>query len=168
MVFDGIESLTSHGFVEFMSFRDLDKGKFIAVPKRQGVYVVLQPETHSPVFMEKSRGGIRKDGKGGDPSVSLKTLEENWVPESPILYIGKAGGHKSKATLRSRLRAYESFGSGGTSHRGGRYIWQLKGADELLVCWKVLDEREPSEVESELISAFVAQFGQRPFANLKD
>ncbi len=168
MEFDGIESLASYGFLGFMSFRELDDEKFTAVPKIRGVYVVLQPEIHSPFFLEQSRGGIRKDGKGGDPSVLVSTLEANWVSESPILYIGKAGGHGTKATLRSRLQAYGRFGSGGTSHRGGRYIWQLADADSLLVCWKELDDQEPAKVETELIAAFVKKFGRRPFANLKD
>ena len=61
------------------------------------------------------------------------------------------------------------FGSGKpVGHRGGRYIWQLADADDLVVCWKVLST-DPREYERQMISDFkTAHNGYRPFANLLD
>ena len=64
-----------------------------------------------------------------------------------------------------RIRAYLRFGAGAAvGHSGGRYTWQLAGSDNLLVTWKIAEGAR--EQESALLSAFVAKFGQLPFANL--
>lgn len=63
------------------------------------------------------------------------------------------------------------FGQGEPiGHWGGRLIWQLKDAKDLIVCWKVLGkDEEPREVEKEMIQAFKkGHDGKRPFANLQD
>ena len=80
---------------------------------------------------------------------------------------GKAQQGK-EATLRSRILQYLKFGQGKpVGHKGGRYIWQLSDAEELLFCWKPLPTDEPEDVESMLISEFKHQYaGKRPFANL--
>ena len=84
------------------------------------------------------------------------------------IYIGKAGGPNSNATLRKRLKQYIRFGSGeAVGHGGGRYIWQLEDADQLLFCWKACADAE--ELEKALIATFKkCHDGKRPFANLKD
>ena len=74
-------------------------------------------------------------------------------------------------TLRKRIGQYIRFGSGEpVGHWGGRYIWQLEDADNLLFCWRAVKESEDAEeFESELIADFNVQYGGfRPFANLKD
>lgn len=54
-------------------------------------------------------------------------------------------------------------------HQGGRYIWQLGGAEEFIVCWKTLDDsQEPARIEGPLIAEFRAHYGRRPIGNLKD
>lgn len=60
------------------------------------------------------------------------------------------------------------FGSGeAVGHWGGRYIWQLEDADQLLFCWKAYADAE--QLEKALIAAFKkCHDGKRPFANLKD
>lgn len=62
------------------------------------------------------------------------------------------------------------FGQGKpVSHWGGRLIWQLEDAKDLIVCWKVLEKEEPRNVEKEMIQEFKEQHkGKRPFANLQD
>jgi len=51
----------------------------------------------------------------------------------------------------------------------GRYIWQLQDARELTVCWKVIGDKDPRDVEKQMIAMFkVEHGGRRPFANLKD
>ena len=61
------------------------------------------------------------------------------------------------------------FGAGKPiGHRGGRYIWQLPGADKLQVCWMPTPNEELKYVESRLIQEFKSLYGKRPFANLQD
>ena len=51
--------------------------------------------------------------------------------------------------------------------KGCRYIWQIPNSENLVVCWKPTQE-DSRTVEAELIQQFVAEFGKRPFANLRD
>jgi len=62
------------------------------------------------------------------------------------------------------------FGQGkAVGHYGGRYIWQLQDAKDLVVCWKVTLDDEPRVVEKQMIEEFkAAHGGKRPFANLVD
>ena len=58
------------------------------------------------------------------------------------------------------------FGAGKTvGHWGGRLIWQLADADQLIVAWKETPGRVPRQVEAELIRLFRQQYGKPPFAN---
>jgi hypothetical protein len=45
--------------------------------------------------------------------------------------------------------------------------WCGKWTADYVVAWKVTED-EPREVERRMIVAFVAEYGRRPFANLKD
>ena len=62
------------------------------------------------------------------------------------------------------------FGAGKkVPHWGGRLVWQLSDAEQMLVCWKVIAEREPRTVEKMIIGKFKQLHrGMRPFANLRD
>jgi hypothetical protein len=53
-------------------------------------------------------------------------------------------------------------------HWGGRYIWQLADAAELLVAWRELDDAGTARNdERRLLERFAElHHGQRPFANL--
>ena len=52
------------------------------------------------------------------------------------------------------------------AHWGGRYIWQLADAKDLLVYWKPTLGRDPRLVEKAMLSKFVEKYGCLPFANL--
>jgi hypothetical protein len=94
-------------------------------------------------------------------------LEQNWVKKSKCVYIGKAGSLNGNATLRKRLKQYLRFGQGfNVGHYGGRLIWQLKNHSELTFCWMPLNEIEPRDLEKKILTEFIRQYGQRPFANL--
>jgi len=127
--------------------------------------MVLNP-TKKGEFLTVGTGG---HFKGKNPNVPISVLKANWVEDTLVVYIGKAGKDGSSATLQSRLRQYFGFGQGrDIGHWGGRLIWQLKNSADLVVCWKALPANDPRTVEADLIQQFVAKFSKRPFANLAD
>nr|WP_276548750.1 hypothetical protein [Brachybacterium muris] len=155
--------LEAGGFGGFVGFADLhDAG----VPVGPGVYVIVRQCGEAPEFLPSSPAGRFK---GKDPSVTRQRLEAEWVAGAEVVYIGKAsGGASGRRGLRKRLNEFRRFGEGEQiGHWGGRLIWQLEESDSLLACWKETDE-EPARVESEMIQQFVADFGRRPFANLRN
>jgi hypothetical protein len=128
-----------------------------------GVYLVLDP-CGKPDFINPGVGGFFK---GKDPNVSIEELNNNYVPDSLVVYIGKAGGPSSEATLHSRLSQYLRLGQGkNVGHWGGRLIWQLKSHRDLLFCWRSTPDDDPREVEKLLIDNCEKQYGNKPFANL--
>lgn len=159
------ERLASEGFSGFISFRELRNSGLREVPNLPGVYVVLYEQRESPAFLSLGTGGYFK---GRDPNVPVGKLEAAWVPETAVIYIGKAGGQKHSATLRTRLRAYLEFGAGkAVGHWGGRYIWQIPNAENLIICWRPLVSDEPKEVEHKMLTEFEQQHERLPFANLQ-
>lgn len=147
------------GFDGFVPFADLPTSD---VPAASGVYVVTRPDTTPPTFLESSDAGRFK---GKDPSVSRAELESSWVPDEPVLYIGKASaGAFGRRGLRKRLDEYRRHGAGRKAgHWGGRLIWQLADSGKLLVAWRI--EENARAVEKAMIDRFVAIHDKRPFAN---
>lgn len=163
-MFRSFDSLREAGFAGFKSVRDL-WNDCSCIPNERGVYVVLNPTCSNKAFLPKGVGGYFK---GTDPNVSLSKLDFKWIQDCHVLYIGQAGGNGSSATLRKRLKQYLDFGKGKpVGHKGGRYIWQLKHHNELVMAWRVLRTDDPSFVENQLLSAFCNQYGKLPFANLR-
>lgn len=157
------DSLALAGFQGFLPIGELmldDR----QIPDVRGVYVLVRPDRKAPVFLEVGTGG---HFKGKNPNVEADLLQAHWVDQACAVYIGKAGDPGISATLRKRLRQYLRFGCGkNIGHWGGRYVWQLAGAPQLLICWLPLPDGHPSAVETLLIAQFRNQFGKRPFANL--
>jgi hypothetical protein len=147
--------LERDGFVGWITFSQMhteDK-----VPRSGGVYVVARTTTDPPAFLATNPGGRFKDQ---DPTVPDAALRSNWVDGSEVVYIGKAD------ELRRRLRQFSDFGTGKpVGHWGGRLIWQLGDAEQLLVAWKETPGQVPKQVETDLISEFRATYGKPPFAN---
>lgn len=164
MNFNEIEQIKKFGFTGFKKMGEL----FInssSIPKTKGVYLILNTERKSD-FLTVGTGGYFK---GKNPNVSIPELKSNWVDNTIVVYIGKAGKEGSSATLQSRLRQYFSFGQGkNVGHWGGRLIWQLKNSKDLVVCWKTLPNDDPRTFEADLIQQFILQYSKRPFANLTD
>ena len=164
--FHARDSIQSSEFTGFRTVAHLRGTGLKDVPDLPGVYMVLADPDFVPRFLPVSVGG---HFKGQDPTVPIPELEANWVTDAIVLYIGKAGGSGTKATLRRRIGQYLRFGAGKrVGHRGERYIWQLEGSDQLVFCWKPTLEEEPRDVEGKLIAAFRETYGRRPFANLQD
>lgn len=161
------KTLEAQGFEGFWLMGELMGGAKSVIPARMGVYVVLREDKTKPAFVPKGTGGFHK---GKDPNVPVAELQDNWVEDTNIVYIGKAGGFGSSSTLQKRLDQYLRFGQGArVGHWGGRYIWQLADCRELIVCWKALSSEDPRQVEQQMIADFKdAHNGKRPFANLKD
>ena len=156
--------LRAVGFTGFVTVADLWRDRLKQVPTLPGVYAFLRDSDAEPCFVEPSPAG---HFKGRDPTVPFAELEGNWVSGSRVVYVGKAGKPGGKATLRSRLRQYLDMGYGKPApHWGGRYIWQLADARELLVGWRPMPDESPRDVERELLARFVEEFGRLPFANL--
>lgn len=111
------------------------------------------------MFREAGTGGFFE---GKDPNVPVEALQQNWVGGSSAVYICEALDPGKVATLRNPLWQYLRFGLGSNGgHWGGRYIWQLEDAEDLLVCWLPFPEGIPSEVESRLIDVFRKEHGIR-------
>lgn len=160
--YNNITSIKESGFLGFVKLHDIFNNSLI--PDIKGVYMILCCEPKPPEFLTVGTGG---HFKGRDPNISIAELKHNWVENTIVVYIGKAGGDDSKATLRSRLIQYFRFGQGkNVGHYGGRLIWQIKNPKELVVCWKPLPNDDPRIVEAELIRDFVTTYKKRPFANL--
>ena len=166
MDFNNINELKKFGFSGFITIQSLWSDKKM-IPKQKGVYLVLNPVYDKPVkFLNPGVGGFFK---GKDPNVSVEEIKQNYVTDSFVVYVGKAGGPKVKATLFSRLGQYLRFGQGkNVGHWGGRFIWQLANHEDLVICWKPIPNEDPREVEKDLIHEYFEHFGMRPFANLTD
>jgi len=165
MDFNNIDDIKKAGFTGFKKMSEL----FIdssSIPKIKGVYLVLNPNFKKAEYLQIGTGG---HFKGKNPNITLDELKSNWVDNSLVVYIGKAGSETSNATLHSRLKQYFGFGQGkNIGHWGGRLIWQLKNSADLIVCWKSLPNDDPRTFENQLIRKFVSEFSKRPFANLAD
>ena len=162
MNFNDIELIKKAGFTGFKKMSELFFDSS-TIPKIKGVYLILNMENKSD-FLTIGTGG---HFKGKNPNVSITELKSNWVDNTIVMYIGKAGKDGSSATLQSRLRQYFRFGQGkNVGHWGGRFIWQLKNSKDLVVCWKTLPTEDPRTCEANSIQEFVLQYSKRPFANL--
>lgn len=168
-ILDGVEwtraGLTSAGFVGFVPFADLPTTE---IPDRVGVYAVLRETPEAPAFLPRSTGGCFKHQ---DPTVPGDQLERAWVPDAHVVYIGKAGPRaRGKQGLKVRLSEFYRFSAGKRiGHWGGRYLWQLADSSDLIVAWRETPDRDPKDVERELIDAFKADHhGVSPFANPLD
>ncbi len=161
MKFNTIDDLKAAGFEGFIPVAQLQTDS-TAIPRTAGVYMVVYTEGNMPEFLSRGTGGFFK---GKDPNVSITELGTNWVKNTCVVYIGKAG-----TTLRKRLNQYLKFGNGqNIGHWGGRYIWHIKNSGNLLLCWTPTLDEDPEAIETALIARFKEQHrGHRPFANLKD
>ncbi len=155
--------LREEGFEGFSTIQDIRFCRAVVSPQ-PGVYVVFREDLGPINFLSRSTGGWFK---GRDPSVSADALAAKWVDDAYVLYIGKAeAGARGKRGIRTRLDEYLRFGMGEPiGHWGGRYLWQLAGADELLVCYRACSD--PAGEERRLLDLFRSEYSALPFANLR-
>lgn len=154
------------GFCEGMTFASLRASRHRGPDQKPGVYVVVYPFEYPPKFLEAGSGGWFKNR---DPNVDIQELWKRWVRSSRLLYVGKAGAPGESVDLRDRISLFSRYGRGSNaSHWGGRYIWQVEQSEELIVRWRPTPNEVPRRIERRLIEDFVAHYGKRPFANLRD
>lgn len=162
MEFKTLEAIKREGFSGFFTIKNL-RSNYDLIPNHMGVYMIICEEVE-PEFLEVGSGGFFK---GKNPNVPVAELTKNWVNDTIVVYIGKAGGTGVDATLNSRIKQYLKFGEGkNIGHYGGRLIWQLANSENLIICWKEISGEEPRGVEKELMSSFYSVYNQLPFANL--
>ena len=104
--FNDLSSLKKNGFTGFKTIHDLWNDRS-DIPKEMGVYLVINPNYKNPGFINPGVGGFFKNK---NPNVSIFELEHNLVPNSLVVYIGKAGSTTGSATLYSRIGQYLRFG----------------------------------------------------------
>ncbi len=155
--------LRAAGFVGFVTVAQLRADACAPVPTQPGIYVVLRASDAPPCFLAHSPAGWFK---GDDPTETVSVLRAKWVPDTPLMYVGKAtAGNQQRRHLRNRLAELMDFGAGRPiGHRGGRYLWQIEGSDGFLVAWRPTEE--PTGAENEVLRAFLAAHGALPFANI--
>ena len=164
------EGLVAAGFEGFVSFAALPTSQ---VPAGPGVYVVLRPDAAPPVFLPENIG---REIKGKRHTESVTTLEQAWLPDAEVVYIGKADLGKARSDgapgprgIAQRLKEYRLHGANlGGSHRGGRYLWQLRYSNALLVAWREDTAAAAHATETEMLDDFIDQYGKLPFANLQN
>jgi hypothetical protein len=157
------ETLESLGFVGFQSVADLRAWGCTPIPAdAAGVYVVLAPSGMSATFLSHNPGGWFK---GKDPTVGVDVLHSRWVPDTPVVYIGRAS-QTHRTNLHKRVRKFLDFGVGKpVGHWGGRLIWQVADADWFIIAWKPCADFK--KIEAQLLDDFERQHCCLPFANLR-
>ncbi len=166
---EAVSFLKKEGFIGFRPINDLLK-TCDEIALDRGVYMVLYKGTEPPTFVLPGSGG---HFKGRDPNVSLLELQKKWVPGSNIIYIGQ-----TESSLRRRITQYMRFGQGNdVGHYGGRYIWQIEGPKDLVVCWKPMANGtevkggcpvNPKDAERWYMARFKERHGRLPYANLRE
>ena len=158
---DGLAALVFEGFESVALLRE---SQLERVPEGGGVYAVLRKSGEPTGFLKRSQGGWFKRK---DPTVHVPVLRGKWVDGAVVLYIGKADpGKNNDRGLSVRLGELLDFGAGRPiGHKGGRYLWQVGGSAEFVVCWR--EDPTPRASEKTLIAEFkAAHAGARPFANV--
>lgn len=159
MLFESTKELKGMGFKGFIKVKDL-RDNFESIPKCSGVYMVLNPNMEKFSFLEIGTGGFFK---GKNPNVDISVLNDRWIDNTIVIYIGQTG-----STLRKRIGDYIKFGQNKPiGHWGGRYIWQIKDAESLIFCWMKVDNIAPSIIEEQLLQDFKNKYLHLPFANLR-
>jgi len=163
MDLDSVAGLRAAGFEGFVRVRDLRRDDALAVPKENGVYVMVREAPDPPHFLPRGTGA---SWRGRDPNVKAEVLESAWVPGAIVLYVGRAAGTGVRGKLQQRIKRWLRFGQGrSVAHWGGRYVWQLADAYELAVAWKACGDAAGEEAA--LLAAFEAAHDALPFANLR-
>lgn len=162
--------------------------------KLEGVYIVsLSDSAESKITMEElplsmdilkkwieKLGYFTLDKKENKDANEIKNrLEEFWISDESILYIGKAPLRKKKGGIGNRVKEYYNTPIGKKGpHAGGHWIKLLKNLEELYVFYIPCDNS--TTVEDKMLSKFGEMVSDKakdkfegkgpilPFANLEN
>ena len=95
MTFNDIGEIKKAGFTGFVSMKQLFLDSSV-LPAIKGVYMVLNLDMNLHDFLPVGSGGYFK---GKNPNVSISELKANWVENTIVVYIGKAGKDGSAAAI---------------------------------------------------------------------
>ena len=121
-----------------VTFEELYKSRCSGVSENHGVYRVTWPGYNSLEL----RSHLMNTSA---PPYGIELLQKKYenCKNKKLLYIGKAGGEKG---LKQRLRQYVLYGYNESKvHKGGRAVWQIEDAQELLVEYACVDNPEAAE-----------------------
>lgn len=157
-----IQRLKNYGFEGFMTIkelREIHQHSQLPVPAQGGVYASLRLSNNEPQFFTTGTGGAYQKK---DPNMPIATLKRKWVDNTSIMYIGET------SNLQDRISLYLNFGNGEpVRHWGGRYVWQLKDVNDMVVCWKIAPN-EHSDIKKMMLNKFKEEHnGSKPFANIR-
>ena len=140
-----------------ITFKELYETGCSFVPEKPGVYRITWPG-HNSIALRISL--INTSASAYDIGLLQKKYES--CKNRKLLYIGKAGG---KRGLKQRLRQYVLYGYNESKiHKGGRAVWQIEDAQNLLVEYACVDNSE--EAEKYLLKQYKHQNnGVLPLAN---
>ncbi len=98
------------------------------------------------------RQDLTVDGIPATPNLLAERLGHFWIPNEPILYIGKAS-----TSLRTRVRQYYSTKLGARSpHAGGWWLKTLDELDQLYIHFALC--HDATEREQQMLAAFADAF----------
>lgn len=154
-----MEMFKAEGFEGFIRVAELRNNTNV-VPSEGGVYIVIRDSRGAPVFLGEGTG--TPDERKSEPlNKPIPFLKANYVNESTIVYIGKGD------SLSKRIRQLLLFGAGKyRGHWGGRILWQLADAEELLIAWRITSGLNPRDVEKMMFREYENKYGRLPYANL--
>lgn len=147
--------------------KDLKSGGFIwdRGLSAAGVYLIVYEGKETPQFIIPGCGPEKYRDR--EVNTIKDKLEENWIClgfNRNIVYIGES---ESKGGVGARVKEHMKFGNGEEANAyGGRYIWQIKDHDNLLVFWK--KSNNPKREKKLILKDFKDKYGKLPFANLKN
>lgn len=127
-----------------------------AIPDKPGIYFILAPKDMEIQFLPTARNSHA-------PFYGVNILQEKYAlcKDREILYIGKASGQKG---LKQRLRQYMRYGwNEAVNHKGGRAIWQIEGAENLLLSYEICQDADAKE--HALLAAYKRDNDSYPLAN---
>lgn len=162
--------------------------------KEEGVYIISLSEradvnqnvTKFPISMTILKIWIKKldyftidENTTQDANVIKNRLEEFWIPDESILYIGKAPLRKKGGGIGNRVQEYYDTAIGESKpHAGGHWIKLLENLNKLHVFY--ITCKNPETIEKEMLSKFGEMVSENvkktlaakgpilPFANLED
>ena len=129
----------------------------------KGIYLVIWEWKDRPEFLNPGTGGCFKRK---DPNVKIDMLEDIWVEDALIIYVG-ANREGKNGNLETRIEQLIRFGSRkNTGHYGGRLMWQIKDAEDLKIRWKVMADDKQENEKEQVLAEFEQVHQSLPFANI--